>query len=103
MIFGEEIMTRYNDDYELLVNDNILLLHFFDTLENFESNMMKFFDTDTETYRNSNIFQQILFKKKKSLDNLLLYEKTLFEEKVFDVNYFLYYHCLIIFARLSNK
>ena len=80
---------RYNDDYEDLINDNILLLHFFDSLENFESNMMKFFNTDTEVYKVSNIFQKILLKRRKTIDDLLLYEKFLFEDKVFDVIFYL--------------
>jgi len=78
-------MNRYDDDYEVLINDNVLLLHFFDSLENFESYMMKFFTIGNEVSNLPSILQKILLKKSKSVDNLLLYERSLFDEKVFDV------------------
>ena len=77
---------RYNQDYEILINDNAILLHFFDSLENFESNMMKFFDSEPEFLAFSSIFQNILLKYGRTIDNLLLNEKHLFEGKVWDVN-----------------
>ena len=100
-IFSEDILNRFDDDFDILINDNILLLHFFDTLESYESYMMKFFITGNDFSNPSSILQKILLKKTKSLDSLLFYERSLFFDKVFDVSIFFFFNKS--FPRLSRK
>ena len=90
-IFSEDILNRFDDDFDILINDNILLLHFFDTLESYESYMMKFFITGDIFSNPFSILQKILLKKTKSLDHLLFYERSLFFDKVFDVSMFYFF------------